>query len=122
MFSIGNDLWQHFSVRAENSVKIHIPSPKHQKLLHKHGTTLPTKYCNPSEWWKNNEKNYPILVALARTMYVAIQETSAPSEHVFSVASRLISNLDPELASMMFSVSENHEWFRKEMENTVVIE
>jgi hypothetical protein len=50
------------------------------------------KYCNPMEWWKNNEKNYPTLAALVR-MYLAIQATSAPSERVFSVASRLISKL-----------------------------
>jgi hypothetical protein len=50
------------------------------------------KYCNPMEWWKNNEKNYPTLAALVR-VYLAIQATSAPSERVFSVASRLISKL-----------------------------
>jgi hypothetical protein len=51
-------------------------------------------------------------------MYLAIQATLAPSEGVFSLASHLISklraDLDPELASMMFYVSENHEWFKKE--------
>jgi hypothetical protein len=75
--------------------------------------------------WKNNEKNYPTLATLTR-MHLAIQATSATSEHVFSVASRLISklraNLDPELASIMLCVTENHEWFKKEMENAVVIE
>jgi hypothetical protein len=30
--------------------------------------------------------------------------------------------LKPELACMIFYVSENHEWFKKEMENKVVME
>jgi hypothetical protein len=83
-------------------------------------------YFNPSR--KNNKKNYHTLAALAR-MYLPIQATSvAPCEPIFSGASHLISkptrtnkNLVPDLASMVY-ISKIHEWFKNDMENTVVTE
>jgi hypothetical protein len=46
-------------------------------------------FADPLAWWKGNERKFPILAKLAR-MYLAIQATSAPSERIFSVASRII--------------------------------
>jgi hypothetical protein len=87
-------------VLAKPSIAIHWNGGKTMRKLPHIGSTGKNVSCNPSN--------------------------SAPSESVFSVASRLISklraNLDPELASMVFYLSENHKWFKKEMESTVVIE
>jgi hypothetical protein len=52
--------------------------------------------------------------------YLAFQPaTSARTEQVFSVASRLISkfhtNLDPKLPGMMFYVAENQKWYGDQM-------
>ena len=82
-------------------------------------------FNNPLEWWKRNQKKISTLAGLAR-MYLAIQATSAPTERVFSVASRVISkfrtSLDPEMAGMLFYVAENFEWYEKEMEKPTVVE
>jgi len=50
---------------------------------------------------------------------VESQGTSAPSERIFSVASRLISDkrarMSPELAGKLLFVSENWKWWKKEL-------
>ncbi|CAB9520830.1 zinc finger, BED-type containing 1 [Seminavis robusta] len=48
-------------------------------------------YNDPLGWWKKNQSLYPILASLAK-IYLSVQATSAPSERIFSAASRLISN------------------------------
>ena len=67
-------------------------------------------YNDPLKWWKQNQGHFPILARLAR-VYLAVQATSAPSERVFSVASRLIAarrtRLDPNIAGKALYVSEN---------------
>jgi hypothetical protein len=42
-------------------------------------------FNNPLEWWKGNEKQYPLLARVARKV-LAIPATSASSERVFSAA------------------------------------
>ncbi len=69
---------------------------------------------NPLLWWRDNALKFPTLAKLAR-MYLAIPATSAPSERIFSVASRVISKfrggLDPQMAGMLLYVAENYKWY-----------
>ena len=52
-------------------------------------------------------------------IYLAVQPSSAPSERIFSVASRLLSAkrtaMDPEFAGKVFFVSENWDWFEDQV-------
>ena len=43
---------------------------------------------DPLEWWKHNEKSYPILAELAR-IYLAIPASQATCERSFSTAKRI---------------------------------
>ena len=45
---------------------------------------------NPLDWWKSNQKTYPILSKMASD-YLSIQATSVACEHAFSIASNTIS-------------------------------
>jgi len=76
-------------------------------------------FNNPLEWWKKNEMRFPILARLAR-IFLAVQPSSAPSERIFSVASRLLSarrtRMDPKLAGKALFVSENWEWFEQQVD------
>ena len=49
-----------------------------------------------------------------------MQPSLAPSERIFSVASRLLSarrtTMDPEFAGKIFFVSENWEWFEEQVD------
>jgi hAT family C-terminal dimerisation region len=53
-------------------------------------------------------------------VYLAVQATSAPSEQVFSMASRIITNrrnwLDPTMAGKMLFVSENWKWWQDQLD------
>ena len=42
------------------------------------------------DWWKNHKEQFPLLSFLVRVVY-AIPVASSKSEHVFSVAGRIIS-------------------------------
>ena len=70
------------------------------------------------KWWKTNKFVFPILAQLARN-FLAIQATSAPTERVFSVASRLIkgtrASLDAEMAGKCLFVSQNWEWYENKL-------
>ena len=61
------------------------------------------------KWWKEHQSLYRILAMLAR-IYLPVQGTSAPSERIFSVTSRVVSDkrasLNPELAGKLLYVSE----------------
>ena len=76
-------------------------------------------YYDPLTWWKKNQIVYPILARLAM-VYLAVQATSAPSERIFSLASRIISSrrtsLDPDLAGKMLFVSENWKWWKDQLD------
>ena len=67
-------------------------------------------YNDPMKFWKENESQFPELKQLA-TEFLSIPATSAPSERVWSRASRVISakhsRLDPEVTSHMLFAQEN---------------
>ena len=71
---------------------------------------------NPLDWWREREGDFPTLARLAR-MFLSVQPTSAPSERIFSAASRLLSqkrtNMDPDFAGKAFFVSRNWDWFER---------
>ena len=83
-----------------------------------------TIHSDPLEWWKVNQALFPILARLAK-ICLAVQATSAPSERVFSVASRLISNkrasLDPQMAGKTLFVAENWQWWKDQLDCTEAI-
>ena len=58
-------------------------------------------FNDPLAWWKKNSTKFPLLATLARE-YLAIPATSAPSERIWSRASRVLSlkraSLKPEVA------------------------
>lgn len=66
-----------------------------------------------------NQSNYPLLATLAR-MYLAVQATSAPSERVFSIASRVVSKLraqlDPKVAGQLLFLHSNWENWEDDLE------
>jgi hypothetical protein len=68
----------------------------------------PIKDSDPLQWWKTNQSLFPILANLATRIYLAVQAASAPSERVFSTASRILSDiksrLNPEMSGKMLFV------------------
>ncbi len=62
------------------------------------------------EWWKRNELKYPCLARLAR-LYLAVPATSAPSERIWSRASRILTfkraNPKPKVAQRIMFTKEN---------------
>ncbi|KAG7346049.1 hAT family C-terminal dimerization domain containing protein [Nitzschia inconspicua] len=73
------------------------------------------KVCNnPLKWWEEKAAYFPIMYSLLAKAYLNIQTTSAPSERVFSVASRLIgkrrNRLNPELAGKMLLLFVAENW------------
>jgi hypothetical protein len=72
---------------------------------------------DPLKWWRDRQTKLPILAMLAR-MYLCIPATSAPSERIFSMASRLINKrrarLTPENAGRMIFVNRNLGWYEEE--------
>jgi hypothetical protein len=72
------------------------------------------EWSNPMEWWRENHKVYPMLGRLAK-IYLSVQAISAPSERIFSAASRMITKqrnrLDPIIAGKLLFVSRNWDWY-----------
>ena len=64
---------------------------------------------------------FPTLAALLARTYLSVQATSAPSERIFSKDSRIISKictkLDHQVAGKLLFVSENIDWYDKQVEN-----
>ena len=76
--------------------------------------TTTKEYRNPLIWWKYNKADFPIMSELARIL-LCIPATSAPSERIFSLASRVISklrsSLSPDNASQIIFVNGALDWF-----------
>jgi len=70
---------------------------------------------NPLLWWKDHQKEYPILSLIAKD-YLIIQATSVPAEQAFSVAGNMITQtrnrLDPETARMTLCLKS---WIENEL-------
>ena len=73
-------------------------------------------YVNPLPWWRENASRFPLLSELAH-VYLAIPATSAPSERVWSRASRILtckrSVMKPEVAQGMMFLMENSQVLHK---------
>jgi hypothetical protein len=65
-------------------------------------------------WWRDNQQRFPTLAKLAR-FYLAIPATSAPTERIFSVASKVLtkfrSRLHSSKAGDLIFVYQNLEWY-----------
>jgi hAT family C-terminal dimerisation region len=63
---------------------------------------------------------YYLIPARLAMVYLAVQATSAPSERIFSMASRIITNrrnrLDPTMAGKMLILSENWKWRQDQLD------
>ena len=77
------------------------------------------RFRDPIAWWKKYDTRFPRLAALAHK-YLSIQATSAPSERIFSLASRIIEDrrtrLDPSLAGQLLYVGCNYKWYMQQIE------
>ena len=72
--------------------------------------TTACSFGDPLEWWKKNQLKYPYLARLA-SLYLAVPATSAPSERIWSRASRILTlkraNLKAKVAQRMMFIKEN---------------
>ena len=72
--------------------------------------------CPLKDFWSNKEQQFPILSQLAKK-YLCVQATSAPSERIFSIASRIISKfrnrLNPENAGTILFIYKMLDWYKK---------
>jgi hAT family dimerisation domain. len=68
---------------------------------------------------------FSTLACLAK-IYLAIQATSAPSERVFSQASKIINNLrtslKPEMAGRLLFISKNVDWYYEHISASDIVE
>ena len=99
--------------RIKEKIKQEIKCYRNEpKVPYKSGTT--GKFTNVLEWWKYNERHYPMLASLARIV-LCMPATSAPSERIFSLASLVISKkrgrTDPETAGNIIFLNETIDWY-----------
>lgn len=102
---------------CDEEIRRYVAAPS-LDMRNKAGNAGVVVFNDPLEWWKNNQGVYPILARLAKD-YLAVQATSAPSERIFSVASRIIgarrSRMGPDIAGKVLYVSENWQWCENEI-------
>ena len=71
--------------------------------------------CPLQDFWSKKEEDFPILSQLAKK-YLCVQATSAPSERIFSIASRIISKfrnrLNPENAGTILFIYKMLNWYK----------
>jgi hAT family C-terminal dimerisation region len=93
------------------------PAPAAEDLINLDITPPKIEYRDPLEKWKYYEAFFPILARLAK-IYLSLQATSAPTERVFSAASRVTgakrAKLKPTTASKLLYVSRTWEWYFSE--------
>jgi hypothetical protein len=72
------------------------------------------RFTDVLEWWKYNERHYPMLSSPARIV-LCIPATSAPSERIFSVANLILSKnrarLDSETAGNIVFLKQSIDWY-----------
>ena len=72
------------------------------------------------KFWYINKERFPILYTLA-LKYMCIPATSAPSERVFSVASKILTKfrnrLDPDTAGSILFIQGSLPWYKKQIQN-----
>ena len=75
--------------------------------------------CPLKKFWYMNKERYPILYNLA-LKYMCIPATSAPSERVFSVASKILTKfrnrLDPDTAGSILFIHGSLPWYKNQIE------
>ena len=68
------------------------------------------EYDNPLDWWKENEHKYSVLAELVK-LFLCIPAGSAPSEHIWSRTSQVLSlkraSMNDDVASGIVFVKEN---------------
>jgi hypothetical protein len=117
----GNDAVGVLSVddACSDELKRYVAAPMLSIRTKVAGTASTWIWHDPLDWWNKNQIAYPILARLAK-IYLAVQATSAPSERIFSLASRIISSrrsrLDPSIAGKMLFVSQNWKWWQDQLD------
>jgi hypothetical protein len=75
------------------------------------------EHNDPLKWWRDRQSKLPILAKFAQ-MCFCIPATSAPSAHIFAMASHLINmlraRLTPENAGHIIFVNRNIGWYEAE--------
>ena len=70
----------------------------------------PEVKSSPLEWWKGQQKNFPILSHLAKK-YLSVCATSSPSERVFSASGNIINSkrtyLNPDNVDKLVFLAKN---------------
>lgn len=71
---------------------------------------------NPLQWWRDNEKRFPIISQIARKI-LCIPATSIPSERVFSTAGNIVTSkrscLSSRNVNMLIFLSQNASYLEK---------
>ena len=78
---------------------------------HTHNKKIPGDMdAEPLQWWKANERQFPLLAAAARQI-LAVPASSGPSERIFSKMGRLSHegrvNTKPETADVLGFLAKN---------------
>ena len=76
--------------------------------------------CPLKKFWYTNKERFPILYSMA-LKYMCVPATSAPSERVFSVASKILTKfrnrLDPDTAGSILFIHGSLNWYKNHIKN-----